>query len=97
MVDVINKGDRVDVVPRDAQGAAVVVTTQNASIARQELAPFSRIMYVTMLPSVWETGANPPPSKAEFTGGEIRLTLGSIDDLASVWARGIATLLSSGR
>jgi len=33
---------------------------------------------------------------AEAVAREVRLTLGSMDDLAPIWSRAIATLLSSG-
>lgn len=97
VVDSIDRSERVEAVPPGAQGAVVVVTTPNATVTRRELASFSRVMYLTMLPSVWEPTDSPAPSTAEVSGGEIRLQLGSIQDLANVWSRGIATLLSSGR
>ncbi len=88
--------DRV-IVPKDAQGAVVVVTTPSVTIARSELTAFGRVMYLTMLPSTWDPSVKKEHSRTEAALGEIRITLGSMDDLADVWSRSISTLLSAGR
>ncbi len=85
------------VVPRDAQGAVVVVTTPSVTVARSELSAFGRVMYLTMLPSTWDESVKREQSRTEAGGGEIRITLASMEELADVWSRSISTLLSAGR
>lgn len=97
VVDPVARDDRATIATRDALGAVVVVTTPTGTITRQELAPFSRIMFVTMAPSIWDSQREPTPSSTEVSGSQIRLNLGSLDDLAGAWTRSIATLLSSNR
>jgi len=94
VVNPIDRSERVAVVPRDNQGAVAIVSTATTTITKQELASFSRVIYLMLMPSVWETGIEPTPSHSEVSGGEIRIQLGSLDDLASVWSRAFATLQS---
>lgn len=84
--------------PLDAQGAVVVVSGPRTTIARSALVAFGRIMTLTIEASAWDPTLPPVHSTAEAAGREIRLRLGSLDDLASIWSRSIATLMStSGR
>lgn len=82
------------VIPQDAQGAVVVVSGPTPTISRSELSPYGRVMFLTMDRSVWNGNDAATPSTADAAGTEIRLRLGSIDDLASLWTRSITTLLS---
>lgn len=92
------RGDRSEaIVPRDAQGAVVVVTTRDVTVERSELTRYGRVMYLAALESVWNPDAPAARSHSEAQLGEIQLTLGSMDELAEVWARSIATLLSARR
>ena len=97
IVEAIDSNAQRAPVPRNSQGAAVIVTTAQATVAREELSGFSRVMYITLKPSVWETQQRPTASSAEASAGEIRIQLGSMDDLASVWSRAISTLMSAKR
>ena len=97
IVDAIDPSARTAPVPRSSQGAAVVVTTAQASVTRQELSGFSRVMYITLQPSVWDVAHSRTESLAEAKAGEIRIQLGSMDDLASVWSRAITTLMAAKR
>lgn len=84
-----------NVMPQNAQGAIVVVSGPSPTIARSELSAFGRVMFLTLDPAVWDEKAPKVESMADAVNGEIRLRLGSIDDLASLWTRSISTLLSS--
>lgn len=97
VVDAISPNDEQRPLPQDGHGAAVVVTTAQATLARHQLGGFSRVMYITLMPSVWEEQRTPTKSWTEATPGEIRISLGAVADLATVWSRAIATLLSSQR
>lgn len=80
---------------QQAQGAAVIVTSPKQSITTDELSNFSRVMVLSLAPSVWDASAPRRASTAEVSGQEIRLTLGSMDDLANLWVRAITTLMSN--
>lgn len=84
------------VVPNDAQGAIVIVSGPHPTVVSSQLLAYGRVMFLTMDKAVWDPAAPAAASSAEAAGKEIRLRLGSIDDLASVWSRSIATLMSSG-
>jgi uncharacterized protein (DUF58 family) len=79
-----------------AQGALVFVTSQQPSISYDVLGRYSRTMTISLAPSVWDPSIERVPSSAEASAREVRLTLGAMEDLASIWSRAIATLLSSG-
>lgn len=81
---------------QQAQGAVVIVTSPRQTVNRDQLTNFSRTMILSLAPSAWDPSATPTPSAAEVTGKDIRLTLGSMNDLASLWVRAIATLMSGG-
>lgn len=83
-----------NIVPADAQGAVVVVNGPRPTISRSELTSYGRVMFLTMRSSVWSDREPASPSTAEVAGSEIRLQLGSIDDLASLWTRSVTTLFS---
>ena len=98
VVEAIGSQDRVDAVPRGGQGAVVVVTTASgATIGRQELTSYSRVMYLMLMPSMWADGTTATPSRAEATAQELRIHLGSLDDLAGIWTTAIRTLMSARR
>ena len=84
-------------IPRDAQGAVVLVTTPAVTVARSELSAFGRVMTLTMLPTCWDSSLPREQSRTEAANGDIRITLASIEDLADVWSRSISTLLSGAR
>jgi len=84
------------VVPSDAQGAIVVVSGPHPTVTSSQLMAYGRVMFLTMDQSVWDTNATQATSTTEAVGNEICLRLGSMQDLASVWSRSIATLMSSG-
>jgi uncharacterized protein (DUF58 family) len=79
-----------------AQGALVLVTTGEPSINAEGFGRYGRIMSIALAPSVWDPQAQRAASAAEAAGNEIRLNLGSMDDLAPLWGRAITTLQSSG-
>lgn len=83
------------VIPRNAQGAVVVVSGPNPSIGRSELSPYGRVMYISIDPSAWDDSLDPVASSAKATAGEIQIRLGRLEDLASVWTGAITTLMSS--
>lgn len=83
------------VVPRDAQGAVVVVSGPKPSLPRSELGVYGRVMYVALDPCAWDHSLEPVQSNARATGGEIQITLGGLQDLPAVWTGAITTLLSS--
>ena len=97
VVDAVSPNEPQSPIPQNVLGAAVVVTTAQATIARHQLAGFSRVMYITLMPSVWDEERELTKSWTEATQGEIRINLGSVRDLASVWSRAIATLLAAQR
>ena len=84
------------IVPPDAQGAVVVVTGPKPTVTSPQLLAYGRVMFVVMEQSVWDSSVSTSPSTTEVVGKEIRLRLGSINDLASVWTRSVTTLMSSG-
>lgn len=97
VVTSVDPQDRASALARDLHGTAVVVTTAQANITRPELAGFNRVLFILLMPSVWEETTSRSQSRTEVAAGEIRLHLASIDDLADVWSRAITTLLASQR
>lgn len=83
------------VIPRDAQGAVVVVTGPSPTIGRTELGSYGRVMFISLDPSSWDDSLARTPSDAHAMSGEIQIKLGRLEDLASVWTGAITTLLSS--
>ena len=83
------------VIPRNAQGAVVVVSGPEPTIGRSELGPYGRVMYVSLDHSSWDESRSPVASTATASAGEIKIRLGRLDDLASVWTGAITTLMSS--
>ncbi len=83
------------VIPRDAQGAVVVVSGPSPSIGRAELVAYGQAMFISLDESCWDTTIAPKPGSARSTPGAIQIQLGRLEDLASVWSGAIATLLSS--
>ncbi len=81
--------------PRDSQGAVVVVTGPRPAIARTDLAAYGRVMFISLDPSSWDSSIARTASSSNASAGEIQIKLGRLDDLASVWAAAISTLLSS--
>ena len=81
-------------IPVDAQGAIVVVSGPSPTVSRSELTSYGRVMFLSMDPAVWDDSAPAATSSADVVGSEIRLQLGSINDLADLWTRSITTLLS---
>ena len=73
------------------------ITTAQATVTRPELSGFSRVMYLILKPSVWNDQVARTESTSEASVGEIRIQLGSIDDLATVWSRAISTLMAARR
>lgn len=82
-------------IPTNSHGAIVVVSGPTSTLDRSELGAFGRVLFLTLDEAVWDENAPDVTSTADVAGGEIRLRLGSIDDLASLWTRSITTLLSS--
>ena len=85
------------VIPRDAQGAVVVVSGESPTIGRTELVPYAQTMFISLDPSAWDSSLPPVGSEARATPSGIQLRLGSLEDLASTWSGAISTLLSSNR
>lgn len=83
------------VIPRDAQGAVVVVSGPTPSLPRNELGVYGRIMYVALDPCAWDHSLEPIQSTARAQSGEIQIALGGLQDLPTVWTGAITTLLSS--
>lgn len=83
------------VVPRNAQGAVVVVTGPTPTIGRTALGSYGRVMYMSIDPACWDNSLPRVASNAQAAQGEIQIRLGSLEDLASVWSGAISTLLSS--
>jgi uncharacterized protein (DUF58 family) len=79
-----------------AQGAVVIVSGPKQSISRAQLTNFSRVMILSLAPSVWDPRAQPTTSVASVQGTEIQLTLGSMGELGDLWMRAITTLMSAG-
>lgn len=88
-------GNSGGVVPRDAQGAVVVVSGPRPTIGRAELGAYGRVMSIAIDPAAWDSSQAPVQSTARAVPGEIQIRLGRLEDLASVWTSAIATLLSS--
>lgn len=82
-------------IPTNSHGAIVVVSGPTSTLDRSELGAFGRVLFLTLDEAVWDENAPDAASVADVAGGQIRLRLGSIDDLASLWTRSITTLLSS--
>lgn len=97
ILDAIDADARRSPAPSGSQGAAVVITTAQATVTRPELSGFSRVMYLILKPSVWDDQVARTESTSEASVGEIRIQLGSIDDLATVWSRAISTLMAARR
>ena len=79
-----------------AQGALVVVTTPGETIRREALLAYGRVMFVSLHPSVWDATLVRSAGSADAAGNEIRLELGALEDLTSLWNRAITTLMSRG-
>lgn len=97
IVSSIDPSDRVGALPRDLYGTAVVVTTAKTTITRAELTGFNRILYITLMPSVWENAGSRSQSWTDVAAGEVRIHLASMDELSDVWSRAIRTLLAAQR
>jgi len=77
-----------------AQGTVVVVTGPSPVVTTTDLAGFGRVMTVSMSPSTWDPSAVPTASSTDVGRARINITLGSIGDLPTLWAKAISTLMT---
>ena len=78
-------------------GAAVVVSGPTSTLSRADLGADGRIMWISLEESAWDSSIQPTNSHSEAAGTELFVRLGTFEELESVWARAISTLISSVR
>ncbi|MBT8208793.1 MAG: DUF58 domain-containing protein [Acidimicrobiia bacterium] len=89
----IKRGEKVQI--DNAEGALVMVSTEYPKVRPHDLGNFGRVLLVSLAPSVWDESAETVASTADAVGNDVKLLLGSINDLGPLWRRAIATLLNA--